>query len=646
MAACSSGGSSGTGDGGGSSGDSAADRGSLSVELRPVGDVQVPLGAPIELDVAIHNAGERSVTVPIDVGLRPPTGDGVRFYTASLFVPTGEEVAERVRVTPAQWYTALGAYRVDVVAGGDGGPRSEIGVEVVDPAVVIPRFEDVTEQAGVATTVPEATCGRFSNGAAWGDVEGDGDLDLFVSRLDEPSQLFVNDGAGRFTEQSSERGLSIADTNGAAFADYDNDGDTDLVVVRDASDRLLRNDGRGRFDDVSAAAGIGDDGRRGMNASWGDFDGDGHLDLYVTNYMHCTGGWTTEEEIIAQVEYHPDTLYRSAGDGTFTDVTAWLEKDAGTYEDGTTLGAGFGAAWLDVDDDGRLDLYLANDFVGPSPDHNRLWRNDGPDGAGGWTFTDISVESGTAFFMNTMGIGVGDVDRDRDVDLALSNIGANKLVRNEGDGAFTEVTATVIGRPTQVAEQPSITWGTSFHDLNLDGWQDLYVAAGNLFDDSPDATGPQPNELYVHDGETFLDVSAATGADDRGDSKGVAFADYDRDGDLDMFVINQGGSPRLYRNVTPAAGRHWVQIELSGTTSNRDACGARVTLHVEDAALVRHVSCGSGGGGSSSQHAVHFGVGTSTVVGPVEIDWPSGIRQELPRIDVDAFTTVEEPAGG
>ena len=248
--------------------------------------------------------------------------------------------------------------------------------------MIVPVFEDVTAAAGVTTSVPEATCGRFSNGAAWGDVDGDGDVDLFVTRLDDPSLLFINDGAGGFVDESEARGLSVTDANGAAFADYDNDGDADLIVVRDGSDLLFRNDGDGRFSDVSVAAGIGDDGYRGMNASWGDFDNDGNLDLYVTNYMTCTGEWATEEEIISQVSYYPDTLYRNNGDGTFSDATAYLENDPDTRDDGSTIGAGFGAAWFDYDGDGRLDLYLANDFVGPSPDNNRLWHNDGPVDAG------------------------------------------------------------------------------------------------------------------------------------------------------------------------------------------------------------------------------------------------------------------------
>ena len=299
----------------------------------------------------------------------------------------------------------------------------------------------------------------------------------------------------------------MEDANNVSFADYDNDGDADVMIVRDGTDLLLANDGRGRFADVSTRAGVGDDDRRGMNASWADYDNDGDLDVYVTNYMHCLGAWSTAEEVISQVAYDSDTLYRNNGDGTFSDVTSYVENDPDDYDDGTTIGAGFGASWFDYDHDGRLDLYLANDFVGPLPDYNRLWHNDGPTSDGGWGFSDVSLDTNTALFMNTMGIGVGDYDRDGDFDMALSNITANKLLRNDGGTTFTETPEAGIGRPTQEAAYNSVTWGVVFGDYNLDGWEDLYVSAGNLQQAPGVPTGAQPDEVFVNDGTgRFLDV--------------------------------------------------------------------------------------------------------------------------------------------
>jgi enediyne biosynthesis protein E4 len=592
----------------------------------------LPLGEAFDFTVVAHNSGARSVSIDAALELTAPDGTTVPFNTAALFVPHEGEVSQDVAVTPAQWFAGRGRYELSASITEPAPAEASLSFEVTDPAVVVPVFEDVTAEAGLTTTVPEAQCGQFANGAAWGDVDGDGDLDLVVTRLGDPVQLFVNDGAGRFADEASARGVSMSGANGASFADYDNDGDADLVLVGDGPDVLLRNDGRGRFTDVSEPAGIADPGYRGISASWGDLDADGFVDLYITNYMRCTGKWDTEEQIIANVAYFPDRLYHNNGDGTFSDVSSWLGPP-------DTNGAGFTATWFDYNGDNRLDLYLANDFVGVSPDHNHLWRNDGP-GADGWTFTDVSDDSGTAFWMNTMGIAVGDVERDGDPDLALTNITANKLLRNDG-GVFTEDTESGVGRPLQQDGTESITWGAGFHDLNLDGWEDLYLAAGN-FEGVPEV-GAQPNELYVNDGgTTFLDVSAATGADDAGDSKGVAFADYDRDGDVDLFVVDQGGSPKLLRNDTPRVANHWLEVDTVGGASNRDGCGARVTATMAAATMVRQVMCGSTSVASGSDPTVHFGLGPASTVDELEVVWPSGTRQRLTNVAADQLVTLEE----
>ena len=592
----------------------------------------------------MQDTGSKSATIYAELTLRSPTGKVVPFYSTSLFVPHGKEATEDALVTPAQWFADAGRYEITIKAKGVRSATS-LAFDVTAPNVVLPIFEDVTAAAGVDTTVPSPGCGQFANGAAWADVDGDGNLDLFVTRLGAPTQLFMNDGAGHFTEQAAARGIAIKDANGAAFADYDNNGTEDLVIVRDGSDLLFRNDGRGHFTDVSAAAGIGDANRRGMSAAWGDYDGDGHLDLYITSYMHCTGNWSTEAEIVAQVAYDPDTLYHNNGDGTFSDVTSLLDGDPSQPDHGRTTGAGFSAAWFDYNGDGRPDLYLANDFVGPGPDHNRLWRNDGPSPAGGWKFTDVSVDSGTALFMNTMGIGVADVSRTGHLDLALSNIAGNKLMRNDGHGVFVEDTVSGLERKNQKASYSSITWGVGFYDFNLDGWEDVYFGAGN-FQQAPNIpVGVQPNELFANDGtgKSFLDVSAGSGADDPGNTKGVAFADYDHDGRVDMFVVNQGGQPHLLHNVTPYGSYHWLEVNTVGTTSNRDGCGALVTLTLDHGSMEREVMCGSGGSGSANQRAVHFGLGTADTVHQIDIAWPTGRHQQVSDVKADQILTLEEP---
>ena len=606
----------------------------------PKEQTAVPQGGAFRFSVALRNTSSRTVKTDLVLSIAGPGGDSVAFFRKALIVPGKGRANSEVSVTPSQWFRRLGKYRIVPTQPG-GKPLT---FTVTKATVPVPVFENVTSNAGLSTSVPPSQCGMFANGAAWGDIDQDRDLDLFLTRMGERAQLFVSNGRGGFVEQAGARGADVADAFGAAFADYDNDGDADLYVARDRTDALLRNEGNGRFRDVSKAAGISDT-YLGMSVSWGDYDNDGWLDIYVANYAHCIGEQAGTSNVPSRLNYHPDSLYRSNHDGTFSDVTALLEKDPTTTADGATTGAGFVAAWFDYNGDGRLDIYLANDFIGRGPDHNRLWRNDGPAADGKWTFTDVSKQSGTAYLMNTMGIGVGDFDRDLKLDVALSNIEANRLLHNKG-ASFSDVAGALgVARPAQRATYKSVTWGVSFHDLNLDGWEDLYFAAGNIITELGQVVGIQRNEVFVNtgNGKPFLDLSAPSRADDGRDSKGVAFADYDRDGDMDMFVVNQGGAPRLYRNVTPIENRHWLEVELTGTASNRDGCGAKLIATVGSARLLRQVFCGSTSVGSGSQKAVHFGLGEATRVDRLAILWPSGKRQELTAVEVDRQLAVTEP---
>jgi len=616
----------------------------LTLALSTDVEREVPLGDPVEVTLEIENPGERSAAAPVDISLIAPDGTTVGVYRSSIFVPFGESATESVDVTTSRWFADTGEYRVlaEITDPALASSPATAALVVGEPTRTIPRFEDVTEQAGLVTDIPVPGCGQFSNGAGWSDVDGDGALDLVLTRLGDPVQLFVNQGDGTFVDESAARGVTLGGANGVGIADYDNDGDPDLMLVGDGPDALLRNDGRGVFEDVTAEAGVsGDPANRGMSATWGDFDGDSLLDLYVTNYMECTGPWDTESDVISNVGYHPDVLYRNEGDGTFTDVTSWLPES-------NTDAAGFTAAWIDVNNDGRLDLYVANDFVGISPDHNRLWINGGPTPDGvGWAFTDTSIESGAGLYMNTMGIGVGDVDRDGVLDLALSNIGGNKLMRGLGPGTFLERLSSGIERPMQGIDYPTVTWASAFYDFDLDGWEDLFMSAGNLQQGPETPVGPQPNMLMLNDGtgEHFLDVSAVTGVDDVDESKGTAFADYDGDGLVDMFVVNQAGQPRLYRNVTPVDDRQWLVLELNGTSSNRDGCGARIAVTVGTDTIHRTALCGSGGSGSTNDARVHIGLGAAAAtIDSIEIDWPSGVHQRLDGVTARQVLAVTEPS--
>ncbi|MBA3727795.1 MAG: CRTAC1 family protein [Actinobacteria bacterium] len=597
----------------------------MNLQIVPRDGVEVPQGAPFRFDVKAFNDGPEEVDIEVRLTLRSPRPRDpvVEFRHWDITVPPGGAAKAAVSVTPAQWFAARGRFRVGAtMVGEEAGPTLEF--DVLDSPVVVPKFQDVTAESGLETTLGKAGCAQFSAGAAWGDIEGDGDLDLYMPLQDEAARLWVNDGAGHFDNQSGLRGADNDGATGmaAVFADYDNDGDQDLYVINDGPNRLYRNSGSGAFVDVALQAGVADDAA-GSSASWGDYDNDGYLDLYVTNYKDCS---------IREGE--ADRLYHNEGDGTFADRTLLL----GPPE--ATAGAGFQAAWFDYDGDGDQDLYLANDYLTLVSEPNRLWRNDGPGPLGGWQFVDVSKESGAGWAMNAMGIGIGDHDGDLDLDFAVSNIAGNVLARNDGDGTFTDVAAAAgVQRPTQVAGVNAVTWGLAFWDFNLDTREDLFVAAGSL-----GGAPSQPDELFVNTGGgRFLDLSAPSGTADPQTGRGVAFADYDRDGRVDLYVVNQFGRPVLYRNVT-STGSHWLEVRTVGTASNRDGCGARLILTIGQARMLRQVFCGSTSLGSGSDPTVHFGLGSADSLEELEIVWPSGLRQVLPRVAVDRLVTVVEPS--
>jgi hypothetical protein len=597
----------------------------VAVTLAPGGPASVPQGAPFLIEATVENLGSDPVTIDLALlvdGVRDEEGP-MEFLRLGFSLPGGGLERVRRSVTPAQWFEEVGGYLLSATV--DNLPAGNtLNLEILPPTVVVPRFRDVTASAGLDATLPPMVPCQWTSGAAWGDIEADGDLDLFLPVRDGPAKLWVNDGAGHFVDEAATRG---ADNGGAAgasavFADFDNDGDQDLYVVNYGPNRLYRNAGDGRFTDVAPTAGVAD-ANEGASASWADYDGDGWLDLYVTNNLECGSG---------PLAYEPDVLYHNEGDGTFTDRTALLGE-------GATLGSGFQAVWFDYDGDRDQDLYLANDYIGADPDPNHLWRNDGPAGEGGWAFTDVSAESGTDWAMNAMGVAVGDYDRDLDLDFALSDIAGNVLAENRGDGTFADRAGPAgVQRVYQKSDRTSVTWGLGFHDLNLDGWEDLLVVAGALLDGDP----YQPDQLFVNAADgTFFDLSAPGGVADPAIGRGAAFADYDRDGRVDVYVVNQDGTPLLLRNLTPA-GAHWLEVDTVGQTSNRDGCGATLTAKSGGATLLRQVLCGSSLG-AGSDTVVHFGLGSATRLSRLVIRWPSGIRQVLRNVAVDRLLTVTEP---
>lgn len=613
----------------------------ISVELVPLSGDVVPQGEPFRFRVVLRNGTAGRVEGALELELAKPGADPQVVADRWLVsVEPGMTYGRDSELVTSQWFVERGAFELTASAklmvypAGTGvpfAPPASLRFGVSPPRVVVPTFADVTVPAGIAVDHPIGLeCNDYGAGAAWGDFDGDGHIDLYLPQREGRARLWISDGAGRFVDRAVQAGVANEGSVGigAVGVDYDEDGDTDLYVVNYGTNRLYRNDGSGRFADVAASAGVADDGP-GTSASWADYDGDGLLDMYLTNYGR--------RECFHEMDFTParDRLYHNEGDGTFTDRTALL-----TPPDGVD-GLGFQAAWFDYDGDGDPDLYLGNDRVGPDDRPNVLWRNDGAAPDGTWRFTDVSAATGTGLGMNTMGLGVGDHDRDGDLDIAISNMGSQALLANDGSAFTDRAAAAGIARPMQQADAMSVTWGLGFADLNNDGWEDLYVAAGVLEISHREA---QPNEVFAGlGGGRFADLSALSGADDPGMSRGVAFADYDRDGRVDVYVVPHDGTPRLYRNVTARSG-HWLEVRAVGTRSPRDACGATARARIGKVTLVRQVLCGSVGLSSGSDPVLHFGLGAAKSLRSLEILWPSGERQVLRRVRADRLVTVVEPA--
>ena len=508
-------------------------------------------------------------------------------------------------------------------------------------------FVDVSEAAGIAAThravwdVYDAKEGYLAVGQAWGDYDNDGWLDLYVTGNLDDNVLYRNDGDGTFrvSPYSHQVSLPGVKSGGATWVDVDNSGWRDLFVLVDGRNVLFRNlEGRG-FVDVTDAAGLGDTSK-GKSAAWGDYDNDGWIDLYVVNWS-CIPECDPEDEGLSS-----DRLYRNNGDGTFSDVSH--ELDAAKLR-----GAGFAASFVDVDNDGSLDLFVVNDKV-RTPIGNVLWRNDGP-GCGSWCWTDVSAASGADTVMHAMGVAVGDYTNDGYVDFYVSNMMSSMvLLQNQGDGTFRGSAARAgvgINPPGE-----AVGWGTAFFDFDNDGWLDLYLAASGLpflsgsfyggsAPDLEDFRHPYPDALFRNDGDgTFTNVSAWALDGAQRPTLGFAYADYDRDGHVDFVVGVWDEGYALYRNRGTAAPAHnWLTLRLvGGGPVNRDAVGTKAYVTTSDGRTqVRQVINGSSLG-AGNDLALHFGLGENTVR-EVVIVWPDGLRQSLHDTPHDQILEIRYP---
>jgi|GEM_PF-335794 len=483
---------------------------------------------------------------------------------------------------------------------------------VVDVLTAVPADQTVVVREGQSTytsgtfiptratrglhVTQHGTMGRdFGNGLAFGDIDNDGDDDLYVGNGTGFAATMYRNDNGHFTDITAQAKLGdTANGKTPAFADFDNDGDLDLFVCTyGAANRMYRNNGDGTFTNIAATAGLAYTGNSSA-AAWGDYNRDGLIDLYVANYREA------------------DRLYRNNGDGTFTDVTVAAGID--------NPRACLVAAWIDYDNDRDLDLFTAVDKLGG----NVLYRNNG-DG----TFTDVSAAAGANQAMNAMGIAVGDYDRDGFMDMYVTNTAdGHVLLHNNGDGTFTDV-APALGMTAN-----RIGWGTAFFDSDNDGDVDLYVVHWGM------TPGSANNMLFRNNGNgSFTDISAGAKVNDGGNGFGLALADINSDGVLDFVVGNQNTPAPLYEAAPN--GNHWLKIRTHGVTSNRDGIGARVEVITGSVRQIRDV-----GGGSSylSHHSldVSVGVGLTTSIDTVRVLWPRGFIDEFSDVPVDRVLDIHE----
>jgi enediyne biosynthesis protein E4 len=531
------------------------------------------------------------------------------------------------------------------------------------------RFVDVTEAVGIdfrheaSPTSQKYLPETMGSGVALFDADGDGRLDIFFvngAAIRDPmpsGAMPVKDGPrywnrlyqqredGHFEDVTARAGLAGAGYGqGVAVGDYDNDGHEDLYVTGLGGNRLYHNDGHGRFADVTTQAGVAGSGWS-TSATFVDFDHDGRLDLFVCRYLVWSfeaNPYCGEPAPGPRAYCHPDRfkgasplLFHNEGGGRFKDVS-------GAAGVAGAPGKSLGVALSDFDHDGIVDLAVANDSVAQF-----LYR-----GRGHGLFEDVALGAGTGFDQDGrafagMGVDFADYDNDGWPDVVVTNLSNERyaLFRNAGNGTFSyETHASGLGTLTHL----SSGWGVRFLDYDNDGWKDLFVAQGHVMDTieqtSPHLRYRQPPLLARNEAGRFRDVSATSGAifNDAWAARGLAIGDLDDDGDLDVVVSTAGGRAYVLRNEGGNRG-HWIELRLIGHRSNRDGLGADIRLVTASGALRQATASTTGSYLSASDRRVHLGLGSETKCRSIEVRWPSGIVQRLADVRADQILTVTEP---
>jgi enediyne biosynthesis protein E4 len=609
-------------------------------------------------------------TGPRPLGLR--LGPAPTRYLAALgllLAIYGITTRLRLYFDPLSWTTSASDSLKNIVLP----PPEDLGLVRANPTVPIPRspfrFTEIAQSAGIdfvhvsganeAKHIPTA----HGSGVALFDADNDGKLDLYFANgtflpvgtvKAGPNRLYRNLGNDRFQDATSTSGLGFSGyCHGIVVGDIDNDGDPDVFLCNYGPNVLYRNNGDGSFEDISKKAGIDCPGWSSSGAFL-DYDNDGDLDLYVANYgswrlpeddIYCPGQPLTllKDPIKVRVMCSPKLirtvrhfLYRNNGDLTFTDVA----ESAGV---GRSDGRGLGVVAADLNDDGRTDLYVANDLC---PNFVFLNRGDGH-------FDDVTETSGAGYDAQGqtragMGVDAEDVNGDGRPDLFVTNYWnePNSLFTNLGAGLFEERTRT---SGMMYDGLPWVGWGCTLADFDNDGWPDCFVTNGQV-DDNLELLGhknpyAQPALLHQNrNGSRFFLATRDAGPyfDSDHVGRGVAYGDYDDDGDIDLVVSHKEGRPALLRNDTKTSN-HWIRLRLEGTRSNRDAVGARLKIEAGEQTIFRQRK---GGSSFASTHdpRILVGIGQAERAERITIRWPSGRVDQFPDLPAGADVRLREGA--
>ena len=549
-------------------------------------------------------------------------------------------------------------------------PRQDAPKRRLPPGARPIQLQDVTGQTGIAFTHTDGGSGKFyimeamSCGLALVDYDGDGLIDVYFpngaplpgTRVEKTPHhaLYRNLGGWKFRDVTAEAGVACTAFGlGVTVGDYDNDGHPDIYLSNFGPNVLYRNNGDGTFTDVTDRAGVARGNRVGAGVCLLDCDNDGLLDLFVSNYVQFSYQ-THRPSVLGGVPFYPgpldhppetNNLFRNNGDGTFTDVgtASGVARHAGT---------GMGTSACDYDNDGDTDVFVANDMT-----PNFLFRNDGQGG-----FEEVAIPSGVAYNgqgmpQASMGADFGDYDRDGWLDLYVTSYQNElaTLLRNLGQGLFLDVTQmTGAGDGTL----PYVTWGCAWVDLDNDGDRDLFVACGhtepNVRQRDKNASYPARNlvlrNLLSETGKaTFANVTPQCGDGLRAEhvGRGAAFDDLDNDGDVDVVILNLGQRPTVLRNMLNESGspHHWLQVRLQGVKTNRDGVGARVCVVAGDLVQVDEVHSGRGYQ-SHWGSRLHFGLGNHQRVDRIEVRWIGGGVDVLENVAPDKLLTITEGTRG